>query len=523
MNLPDPPASAPGRDIVDRLIAERAPNLVASPVGRRLLRRVLCPILSCREAVALAELVRSMPGRAIFPLLEELLEIRTRVSGLEHVPAKGPVILVDNHPTGLADGIAVAAALRARRDDLRFLAEADALRVAPGLAEPVVPVEWVQAERSRAEARELPAAVGRLPDEGGALVLFPAGRISCPSRRGLTERPRQPAAVGLARRFSGPIVPMRLRTRNSTLFYEFSQVSRELRDITPFDELLDERGRIFDLQLVAPLDRTETAGEPLELAVRLQRFVERSLRDRGLLRPPPSGPSNRGGARAPAVEPPATAVRPGALREPSPGPNGQRPASRPRAAAPCPGETGEPARPIERVRGDSRVFFGSHASETSHRRPAEARRLGLDAGSMSRWTKSGQPAATLEGRRAVSCPVRRRVGAGPEHNEAPPRIGVPVRISGTTPDARPTVAKRETNGSTHLRGGRGGRVAAAPLVPERHDRARSVQLRRILSDIAAFPSSSHARPSRLGGLDRLAADATRPLATPFSLTGAARP
>lgn len=313
MQLPDPPAGAPGCDIVDQLIAERAPNLVASPLGRWLLRRVLCPILSCREAVALAELVRSMPGRAIFRMLEELLEIRTRVSGLEHVPAKGPVILVGNHPTGLADGIAVAAALRGRRDDLWFLANTDALRVAPGLAELVLPVEWVQAERSRAEARELLAAVGGLLDEGRALVLFPAGRISFPSWRSLTERPRQPAAVALARRFSVPIVPMRLRARNSTLFYLFSQMSRELRDITLFHELLDERGHTFDLQLAAPLDRTETAGEPLEVAVRLQRFVERGLRDPGLLRPPPSGPSNRGGVRAPAVEPPATAVRPGAL------------------------------------------------------------------------------------------------------------------------------------------------------------------------------------------------------------------
>jgi putative hemolysin len=106
---------------------------------------------------------------------------------------------------------------------------------------------------------------------------------------------------------------MGLRARNSTLCYLVSQVSRELRDITLFHELLDKRGHTFDPQLAAPLDRTETAGEPLEVTVRLQRFVERGLRDRGLLRPPTSGRSDRGGSRAAAVEPPATALRPGAL------------------------------------------------------------------------------------------------------------------------------------------------------------------------------------------------------------------
>jgi putative hemolysin len=200
MQLPDPPASGPGRDIVDQLIAERAPNLVPRPLGLWLLRRLLYPILSYREAVALAELVRSMPGRAIFRLLEELLEIRTRESGLEQVPAKGPVILVGNHPTGLADGIAVAAALRDRRANLLFLTDADALRVAPGLADLVVPVEWVQAERSRAKARELPAAVGRLLDEGGALVISPPAafpvRAGAVSPNGLGNRPRSTSPGG---------------------------------------------------------------------------------------------------------------------------------------------------------------------------------------------------------------------------------------------------------------------------------------------------------------------------------------
>lgn len=80
--LLDPRPGGPSAGIVDLLIAERAPNLVASAAGCWLLRRVLCPLLSYREAVTLAELVRPMPGRAIFRLLEDLLEIQTLVTGL---------------------------------------------------------------------------------------------------------------------------------------------------------------------------------------------------------------------------------------------------------------------------------------------------------------------------------------------------------------------------------------------------------------------------------------------------------
>jgi putative hemolysin len=281
-----PAPEGPARDVVDALIAERAPRLVASAAGRWLLRNLLGPLLSYPEAVALAEQVRSMPGRAIFELLAARLEIRTRVVGLEHVPARGPVVLVANHPTGLADGIAVSHALAARRDDLWFLANADALRIAPGLAEIVVPVEWVHAKRSRAKSRELLSAVGRILGNGQALVVFPSGRLSYLSWRGIVERPWQAASIGLARRFAVPIVPMRIEARNSALFYLLAQLDRELRDVTLFHELINKRRRHFELRFAPRLDCHELAGEAAEVANRLQRFVETGLSNRTLLRPP---------------------------------------------------------------------------------------------------------------------------------------------------------------------------------------------------------------------------------------------
>lgn len=289
--LLDPRPSGPGGGSVDQLIAERAPNLLASGVGRRLLAQPLCPLLPYREAVALAGLVRAMPGRAIVRLREDLLEIRTLVTGLEHLPASGPTILVANHPTGLADGVAVAAALRRRRDDLRFLANADALRVKPGLTDLIVPVEWVQAKRGRAKARGLLAAVARLPNDGHALVILASGRLAYLRWRGLAERPWQAAAIGLARRFEVPIVPPQIRARNSALFYLLSQLGTELRAITLFHELIEKRRRTFALRLAAALGRDELDDEPCKVAARRQRFVATSLPDRRLLRPARTAPA----------------------------------------------------------------------------------------------------------------------------------------------------------------------------------------------------------------------------------------
>lgn len=287
---PERAPPGPAGSVVDELIAERAPRLLRSAHGRWLMDHVLGPLLSYREALALAELVRPLPGRVIFRMLGELLELRTRTVGLEHLPASGPAILVANHPTGLADGIALVRALAARRQDLWFLANADALRVAPGLADLIVPVEWVATKRSRAKSRELLQSVSRVLGAGQVLVVFPAGRLSYLSWRGLAERPWQPASVGLARRFGVPIVPMRIEARNSVLFYLLSQLGRELRDITLFHELVNKRGRRFEIRLAAELEAEELVGDPAEIAARLQRFVETGLRSRELLRPEPCPP-----------------------------------------------------------------------------------------------------------------------------------------------------------------------------------------------------------------------------------------
>ena len=42
-------------------------------------------------------------------------ELAVDVRGLENLPAKGAALLICNHPTGIADGVAVYDALKARR------------------------------------------------------------------------------------------------------------------------------------------------------------------------------------------------------------------------------------------------------------------------------------------------------------------------------------------------------------------------------------------------------------------------
>jgi len=92
-------------------------------------------------------------------------------SGLEHVPAQGPVVVLANHP-GMTDTVALFTSL-ACRPDLRVIAmDRPFLRALPNVARQLIFLPDENAGRMavlRSAARHL--------QEGGALLTFPAGEI----------------------------------------------------------------------------------------------------------------------------------------------------------------------------------------------------------------------------------------------------------------------------------------------------------------------------------------------------------
>lgn len=269
------PAAAP--HVVDRLIEERAPTLVGRRASYWLLRRALYPYLGYAAAKAAIDRVQGLAGAAIMDVAAAEVAMTVRCLGLTRLPARGRIVIAANHPTGLADGVALWRALSPIRADLRILANGDALRIAPTLADLFIPVEWVQARRHPATSRRVLADIGRSFRNEAAVVFFPSGRLAYLGRGGLRERPWLPTVVSLARKFGAPIVPLHIRARNSWLFYALSQLSQELRDITLFRELLNKRGQRFDLTVGMPIEPEDLPADPVVAVRLLQRHVERDL------------------------------------------------------------------------------------------------------------------------------------------------------------------------------------------------------------------------------------------------------
>ncbi|MDP3746519.1 MAG: 1-acyl-sn-glycerol-3-phosphate acyltransferase [Phenylobacterium sp.] len=276
--------AAPDRHdhIVDILIAERAPKLSGSAVWP-LARPLLYALLDYAKARRMAQAIGPLPGRAALDHVSRLLDVRVTTRGLPHIPTKGRVILICNHPTGIADGIAVFDAVKAVRPDVCFYANSDAHRVSPGFDEVLIPVEWVEAKRTRERTRLTLQMTREAMEAERALVIFPAGRLA---RRGpdgrLSDPEWQTSALSLARKYEAPVVPMHLSGPSSTLFHFFNRFSGELRDITLFHELLNKRGRAFDLIVGPPVPSDSIDPDATAATLALKAYIERILPAEGL-------------------------------------------------------------------------------------------------------------------------------------------------------------------------------------------------------------------------------------------------
>jgi putative hemolysin len=262
--------------IVDVLIAERAPRLTASawwPV----VRPALYSVLNYRAAVRMADAIQNLSGAETLSHVSDLLDLKVSTAHLDRLPATGRCVVVANHPTGIADGVAVYDAVRQRRPDAIFFANADALRVSPRLTETVIPVEWVHDKRTREKTRATLNAAKAAFEAERCVVMFPAGRLAREQNGVLTDPEWAPTAASLARKYGALVVPMHVTGPYSRLFHLFDKVSQELRDVTLFHELLNKAGKPFDIVVGRPIPPERLDGDAVKATVALKQFTERTL------------------------------------------------------------------------------------------------------------------------------------------------------------------------------------------------------------------------------------------------------
>ncbi len=267
------------KHIVDILLEERAPKMHKRPVLFRWVRRILDPILRYQQARMMADDIKYKSGAQVMQYCQDKLDLEIQGSGLEHMPPAGqPAIIIVNHPTGIADGVALWKWIGPFRNDLMVYGNRDTHRVTMGAYDFIVPVELVESKQTQEKMRETLSWTKKCFDAGRTLIFFPSGRMSFMNWRQFRfrERPWKSSAIKMARRYKYPVVPITIRSYNSILFYLFSILSEELRDICLFYELINKRGQRFKMTMGPPVDLEAYNNDQIdEITPQLQRFVEK--------------------------------------------------------------------------------------------------------------------------------------------------------------------------------------------------------------------------------------------------------
>lgn len=184
----------------------------------------------------------------------------TNPDAMSKIPSEGPVIFVANHPFGGVEGVLMSQMLRKARPDLKVLTNELLSRI-PEFADLFVGVDVLSDNAAKENAKGVRAIVKHLR-KGGALLIYPAGRVSALEVSNFKIRDIQwNAMVGrLMQQFDATCVPFFVHGKNSLLFYLSGLIHRRLRTAMLPRELAKNSNKKVEITVGEPIKAKDIQG-----------------------------------------------------------------------------------------------------------------------------------------------------------------------------------------------------------------------------------------------------------------------
>ncbi len=201
-------------------------------------------------------------------------------------PKEGPLIIIANHPFGIADPVALARWAAQFRPDLKVMTNSLLLAM-PELGPHIIAVNPFGGEKAaKSNLAPMKEAI-RLLRAGGTLIIFPAGEVAAYKLgRGLEETAWSHHVGSLVRRTQATVLPVYFPGRNSAMFHTAGLIHPRLRTSLLLREFSKRHGGVIHMRVGHPIPFSRLKkfedDESLTRYLRIHTFV---LHQRGKVKP----------------------------------------------------------------------------------------------------------------------------------------------------------------------------------------------------------------------------------------------
>lgn len=184
------------------------------------------------------------------------------ISGsLADIPARGPLVVVANHPFGILDGLVMGHVLSQRRKAFHILANS-VFQDAPELSGTVLPISFDNTKAAVKLNLETRAKALAALKAGGAIGVFPGGTVSTAAQP--FQRPLDPGwrrfTARMISKSKATVVPVFFDGQNSQLFQLASHIHYNLRVALLLKEFRRRADKPVKIAIGAPISPEESAA-----------------------------------------------------------------------------------------------------------------------------------------------------------------------------------------------------------------------------------------------------------------------
>lgn len=220
-----------------------APPILSAP----LIQQIIDSVLGLHRLAKLHTQIAAEPDRFIEDSVLRAMNITVELSsaGKIRVPASGPLVVVANHPLGLADSFSILSFIRRFRTDIRFMST----KMMESLTERPDDFIFVDNVSGNSDSpqnrRAFRQALQWLKREAGVLVVFPAGAVSRFNQESqqIEDLPWAENISRLIQISGSAVLPIYVDAKNSAPFYKLGAWRDQIHSLLLIREFFKRRNK----------------------------------------------------------------------------------------------------------------------------------------------------------------------------------------------------------------------------------------------------------------------------------------